>query len=148
VIDLHHIRRYALSTFACGPYSIHGPDHWQRVEDVGLELARDTGADETVVSLFAILHDSCRQNDGRDPLHGPRAADMLGSIAADLLDLDRERLVLLEHAIRYHTAGQTSADPTIGTCWDADRLDLGRVGMRPRERFMSTWAGRRRARSL
>ncbi|HSN56532.1 MAG TPA: hypothetical protein VLT32_17825 [Candidatus Sulfomarinibacteraceae bacterium] len=148
MIDLHRIRRYALSTFACGPYSIHGPDHWQRVEDVGLELARDTGADETVVSLFAILHDSCRQNDGRDPFHGPRAADMLGSIAADLLDLDRERLVLLEHAIRHHTAGLTSTDPTIGTCWDADRLDLGRVGMRPRERFMSTWAGRRRARRL
>jgi uncharacterized protein len=73
---------------------------------------------------------------------------MLGFIAADLLGLDRDRLALLEHAIRHHTAGLTSADPTIGTCWDADRLDLGRVGMRPRERFMSTWAGRRRARGL
>jgi uncharacterized protein len=118
------------------------------VEDVGLELARDTGADEPVVRLFAILHDSCRQNDGRDPLQPPRAADMLNSIAADLLGLDPDRLALLEHAFRHHTAGQTSADPAIGTYWDADRLDLGRAGLRPRERFMSTWAGRRRARRL
>jgi uncharacterized protein len=73
---------------------------------------------------------------------------MLGSIAVYLLDLDRERLVLFEHAIRHHTAGLTSADPTIGTIWNADRLDLGRVGMRPRERFISTWAGRRRARTV
>jgi uncharacterized protein len=33
-----------------------------------------------------------------------------------------------------------SDDPTIGTCWDADRLDLARegVGIQPRARYMST----------
>ena len=38
----------------------------------------------------------------------------------------------------------TTDDPTIGTCWDADRLDIGRVGIIPHERFMSTAAGKRR----
>ena len=33
----------------------------------------------------------------------------------------------------------------VGTCWDADRLDIGRVGIVPHERYMSTAAGRRRA---
>ena len=31
-----------------------------------------------------------------------------------------------------------SEHPTIGTCWDADRLDLGRVGIVPQPKFMST----------
>jgi len=31
---------------------------------------------------------------------------------------------------------------SIGTCWDADRLDLGRVGVIPSVNFMSTPAGK------
>ena len=33
---------------------------------------------------------------------------------------------------------------TIQTCWDADRLDLGRVGMMPDPRFLSTEIAKRR----
>ena len=142
------IRHHAEAIFTLGPHSIHGPDHWRRVENFGLELARESGADKTVVRLFAILHDSCRRNDGGDFHHGPRAADMLSSLVPDLFTLGSDRLSLLEHAIRNHTKGRTSVDPTIGTCWDSDRLDLGRVGMRPHERYMSTKAGRRRVRKL
>jgi len=29
------------------------------------------------------------------------------------------------------------ADPTVQTCWDADRLDLGRVGIKPAARYLS-----------
>lgn len=143
--DWESVYRYAQAIFACGMYSIHGPTHWNRVEKVGLELARETGADQTVVRLFAILHDSCRLNDNDDPGHGPRAADMLGTLIGILFTLDPHRLVLLEQAIRHHTDGMTSDDPTIGTCWDADRLDLGRVGKNPAARFMSTEAGKKRA---
>jgi uncharacterized protein len=69
---------------------------------------------------------------------------MLPSLVPDLFTLEPHRLALLEHAIRHHTAGRTSVDPTIGTCWDADRLDLGRVGMQPHQRYMSTRAARKR----
>ena len=143
--DFACVQRYAQSIFACGSLSVHGPAHWSRVENAGLELARETGADETVVRLFAILHDSCRLNDDKDLGHGPRAADMLGTLIGILLTIDPKRLVLLEQAIRHHTDGLTSDDPTIGTCWDADRLDLGRVGKQPKERYMSTEVGRKRA---
>ena len=142
---MSRVRHYAESIFACGPYSVHGPDHWNRVETVGLDLCHETGADETVVRLFALLHDSCRLDDGSDFLHGPRAADMLGEIAGELFTIEPDRLELLEYAIRHHTGGQISDDPTIGTCWDADRLDIGRVGIIPHERYMSTKPGRRRA---
>jgi len=143
--DFNHIRRHSESIFALGEYSVHGPDHWRRVETVGLELCKETGGDEIVIRLFAILHDSCRLDDGADLLHGPRAADMLGEISGELFTLAPGRLELLEYAIRHHTGGQISDDPTIGTCWDADRLDIGRVGIIPHERYMSTEPGRRRA---
>jgi uncharacterized protein len=144
-VDFARIRDFATSIFALGPYSVHGPDHWQRVETVGLELCQETGADETLVRLFAILHDSCRLDDGADLFHGPRAADMLEEVAGDLFFIDPDRLALLDYAIRHHTGGQISDDSTIGTCWDADRLDIGRVGIIPHERYMSTEPGRRRA---
>jgi uncharacterized protein len=144
-IEFNRIQKHAESIFACGESSVHGPDHWQRVEAVGLELCKETGADEPVVRLFALLHDSCRMDDGADLLHGPRAADMLGDIAGELFTLQPDRLGLLEYAIRHHTGGQVSDDSTIGTCWDADRLDIGRVGIIPHQRYMSTKTGRRRA---
>jgi uncharacterized protein len=35
-----------------------------------------------------------------------------------------------------------SADPTIGVCWDADRLDLPRVGRTIQPRLLNTGAAR------
>ena len=142
--DYACVRRYAQSNFACGSLSVHGPTHWARVERAGLVICRENGADETVVRLFAILHDSCRLNDNDDPGHGPRAADLLGSLVDVLITIDPERLALLEQAIRHHTNGFTTDDPTIGACWDADRLDLGRVGKIPAKKYMSTDLGRMR----
>jgi uncharacterized protein len=144
-IWLAGIRDYVMSIFRCGPASIHGPLHWQRVEAFGLEIAEASGADITVVRLFALLHDACRRNDGDDPDHGPCAADMLARIVPTVFALDRQRLDLLEYAMRHHTSGRTTADSTIGTCWDADRLDIGRVGIAPSADYMSTAAGRQMA---
>ena len=115
----------------------HGIDHWVRVERNGLWLARQVpGVDELVVRLFAALHDSRRQDDGRDIQHGPRAAASLAGLG---LRLDSGRLALLDEAIRTHSFGHTrSEDPTVRACHDADRLDLGRVGRRPDPAFLNT----------
>ena len=40
-------------------------------------------------------------------------------------------LQLQMEACRGHSDGHLNADVTVMTCWDADRLDLGRVGIRP-----------------
>lgn len=136
------IRAYVMSVFQCGSNSIHGPKHWQRVEAFGLSIAESSGADLTVVRLFALLHDSCRLDDGEDPDHGPRAAEMIDRIVPTIFALDWNRLELLKQAIRLHTSGMTTEDPTLGTCWDADRLDIGRAGITPSARYMSTVAGK------
>jgi len=59
--------------------------------------------------------------------------------------LDPQRFGLLEHAVRHHTSGLISDDPTIGACWDADRLDIGRVGITPSPDYMSTACGKEMA---
>ena len=45
-----------------------------------------------------------------------------------LFDLSDCEFSLLHQACAEHADGLTEADVTIQTCWDADRLDLGRVG--------------------
>jgi len=111
---------------------IHGVPHWTRVRWNGLTMARENGARLDVVELFAVLHDSQRFHDGRDRKHGARGADFTLQLNCELLRLDRVGLEMLTHAVRHHSDGLTEADVTVQTCWDADRLDLGRVGIVPR----------------
>jgi uncharacterized protein len=121
---------------------IHGISHWTRVRENGLWLAERTGANSQVVELFAYLHDSKRTNDGRDPGHGERAAHLAQSLQGSTIRLSDEDLERLVYACTYHTDGLTEADVTVQTCWDADRLDLGRVGIRPQARYLCTAAAR------
>ncbi len=53
---------------------IHGVAHWARVLVNGRRLAGETGADPTVVGLFAVFHDARRHNEGYDPENGNRGA--------------------------------------------------------------------------
>lgn len=121
---------------------VHGPAHWARVRENGLYLAPLTGADPEVVKLFALLHDSRRTTEGWDNDHGPDAADFALTLRGDLIQLDDPRFDLLYEACAHHTDGDTEADVTIQTCWDADRLDLGRVGIRPDPARLCTEAAR------
>ncbi len=121
---------------------IHGISHWTRVHENGLWLAELTGANPRIVELFAYLHDAKRINDGRDPGHGQRAAQFAHTLQGSVICLSDEDLERLVYACTYHTAGLTKADITVQTCWDADRLDLGRVGIRPQARYLCTAAAR------
>jgi uncharacterized protein len=121
---------------------IHGISHWARVRENGLQLARLTGADPRIVELFAYLHDSKRINDRRDPGHGQRAALYARALQGSVIRLSDEDLELLVYACAYHTDGLIEADVTVQTCWDADRLDLGRVGIQPKARYLCTSAAR------
>ena len=125
---------------------IHGVSHWRRVERNGLWLAQHTGADLRVVRLFAAFHDSQRRNDDEDPLHGSRAARYLDAMRIRLGCLDEPQFELLIEACAAHSDGERHSHPTIATCWDADRLDLWRVGIEPDPRYLSTPAARELAR--
>ena len=129
-------------TFALPLDGIHGEAHWQRVHENGQRLAEQTGADARIVELFAYLHDSRRLGDGWDRDHGRRAAEFVRSLNDELLALSEDGLDSLAYACTYHTDGLTEASVTIQTCWDADRLDLGRIGVRPDPGHLCTPAAR------
>ena len=97
-----------------------------------------------VVKLFAAFHDCCRMDEYEDPEHGPRAAEFVIELAfKGIIKISAVELGLLVEAIRYHSEGRTKADITVQTCWDADRLDLGRVGVTPSARWLCTDAAKK-----
>ena len=129
--------------FALDWYGIHGIRHWERVRENGLRLAPTTGANPKVVELFAYLHDSRRLDDWEDPGHGARAAVYLQTLRGSCFEISDDELELLVYACRHHSDGLMEGDVTVLTCWDADRLDLGRVGIRPDPKHLCTPAARK-----
>jgi uncharacterized protein len=113
---------------AINPRGLHGLSHWARVYANGMRLAQANGADIDVVELFALFHDSRRLTENADPEHGPRGADFAKQLHGSLFTLDQKKLELLLAACRLHTAAPTHAHVTVQTCFDADRLDLARIG--------------------
>jgi uncharacterized protein len=131
-----------LQKYALPARGIHGVVHWARVLENGQRLAVVTGANIEVVTLFALFHDSRRVNDYTDFGHGYRGAKYARSLRGKLIRLDDTDFELLFEACRLHTDGLTEGDITLQTCWDADRLDLGRVGTNPEPDRLCTDAAR------
>lgn len=125
-----HLLSLILRDYQLDPLGIHGLSHWARVHEFGLKLATQTGADPTVVALFAVFHDSRRLNDGRDPEHGQRGAFLAYDLRGRAFNVSDCQFSLLCRACEGHTRGtpEIESDITVLTCWDADRLDLARVG--------------------
>jgi uncharacterized protein len=143
-LDFPEIWRVLTAHFQLGDWSPHGPNHWKNVEANGLSLARDSDADIIVVRLFAVFHDCERQTDSTDPEHGQRAAALALGLHGSLFSIAPQQLDDLCYACTWHHRGKVTDHPTIGVCWDADRLDLPRVGIRPDVKMMSTAEGKRR----
>ena len=112
---------------------IHGLPHWSRVWFHGRVLAARLDVNPGVLAWFAFLHDSQRHNDHRDPQHGQRAEDFAVRLRREgvLCELADQEFEHLCEAMRLHSDGHTIGEPVILACWDADRLDLARVGIEP-----------------
>ena len=143
--DVLEVRDFALNAWELG--ETHGLSHWRRVERNGILLCAENGKirkdiNIKVVRFFAYLHDKCRLDNWTDIEHGVRSADMLPTIRNTILkDFTDEEVSLLERACRYHTTEHRTGNPTIDVCFDADRLDLGRVGIVPNPKRMATEQG-------
>ena len=141
-LDIPRLVAQILDGNALSPWGIHGVTHWARVMENGLKLAETTGAHPAVVTLFALFHDSRRIDDGDDYGHGGRGAELAREYRGVYYDLPDAEFELLYRACERHTGGRTDDSETVLTCWDADRLDLGRVGSMPDPRYLCTEAGR------
>lgn len=141
-LDLRPILERILREYTLPLDGIHGVAHWARVLENGRRLTETTGANIEIVSLFAILHDSRRLNESTDPEHGPRAAEFASELRGPLLNLADHDFRLLHRACAGHTHERTHPNITIQTCWDSDRLDLGRVGIQPHPSRLCTEAAK------
>jgi uncharacterized protein len=129
--DFPSIMRAILEGYVLRLHGYHGVVHWARVLENGLRISELNGGDHKVVTLFAMFHDSRRVNEHRDNDHGLRGAELARSLRGNLVHLDDDQFDKLFEACRLHTDGLTTRDATLQACWDADRLDLGRVGITP-----------------
>lgn len=122
---------------------IHGLRHWQRVERFASRIAAEEQIQSDVFSLFALFHDACRRNDGRDPFHGPRGAELVRQFHGTYFNLPLAELDRLCEACEGHTRETHHDDPIISICWDADRLDLTRIGIQPDPALLNRDASRK-----
>ena len=136
---INKVKQFSAEGWALGV--CHGVSHWERVERNGLLLATDD-VNTTVVRLFAYLHDKWRVDNWEDIEHGKRAAENLpalrGTLLAGITDGEFE---LLRKACELHTVCHRTGNPTVDACFDADRLDLMRVGITPDPKKMATERG-------
>ncbi len=143
---IQRVRDYVLAHSHVGGF--HGIDHWDRVYMNAQKLITPD-VNPLVVGLFAYLHDACRKDDGEDLQHGPRAAELIDSLRHTLLkDVCDKDIRLLKEACRQHTVTHKTGNPTIDACFDADRLDLDRVGVIPDPARLATQEGKEIARKL
>lgn len=141
-LDIRRVLDSILDQYALPLNGDHGVAHWARVLENGLRLATMTGANVEVIRLFAIFHDSRRLNEATDPQHGPRAAEFAARLRGRAYELPDHDFLLLHRACAGHTHERTHPDVTIQTCWDSDRLDLGRVGIQPHPSRLCTEAAK------
>ena len=137
-IDIKPLLLNISQQYQLHPDGVHGLSHWGRVLENGLRLAETEGGDLTVITLFAIFHDACRQNQSIDPGHGARGADLADLLLSNHRDVNSTQLELLKIACNHHTDAKTEGDITVQICWDSDRLDLFRVGINPKVRYLCT----------
>lgn len=151
----------ALSEHANWQDNIHGLEHSQRVERNVLLLS-DSSVNTTVARLFAYFHDACRSmhshtllfnnNDSSiakpnkeresEAEHGIKAGQLVKSYRNTLLKgLTDNEVEMLATACELHTTTLRTGNATIDICFDADRLDLWRCGIIPRQGKMATSIG-------
>ena len=121
---------------------LHGINHWARVYSNGMRLSECTGANMKVIQLFSVFHDSRRYNENRDMQHGPRGAELAVKLRGNYFELSDKEFDLLYQACRLHTIAGNHESITVQTCFDADRLDLGRVGILPKAKYLCTDAAK------
>ena len=124
-------------------YGDHGLEHWQRVYDNTQKLAQHYEVKSNVFELFALLHDSKRENELIDEKHGPRAAAYAKKLLNEgLITLDKKDEQRLLYACANHTTTDIKNplcnDLIVKICFDSDRLDIGRVGIPPAAKYMAT----------
>jgi len=119
----------------------HGFDHIYRVSEIAFDLALNEAPKfANNIFLAACLHDLGKTTDGPEKNHGLKAI----FIAKKLLKSywPKANINFILKTIIRHEKSLPVNDPAAGCMLDADRLDLFRLKMEPKEKFLSTQGGK------
>ncbi len=128
----------------CGGLALHGISHLRRVAILSGRLANAVGEVVEAAVVMGFLHDCARKNDGNDLEHAHDSAVLARELTERFyphLDVDR-----ICDAIEGHAGGEVTTDPLSACLWDADRLELKRIGRTIDLDLLSTKVAKRLAR--
>ena len=135
------------SQFVLDWHGPHGASHWARVYAHGQAIGAMVGADLRVCELFAFLHDARRLDEDVDRDHGARASEYAAWLRKrEYFELEDHAFSLLQEACARHSEGRVDGNLTVQVCWDSDRLDLARVGIEPKPKYLCTSVAKHPAR--
>ena len=126
---------------ACKGLGLHGMSHLRRVASTAGRIASLISEDVEAAVVTGFLHDCARTDDGGGTSHAHDSACVAKNILPTCyphLDVDR-----LCAGIAGHADGVVTDDLLIGSVWDADRLDLVRLGIEVDLGLLSTSVARR-----
>lgn len=139
--DWNRLRSFSIRRWPDAMGATHGVEHWDKVARFSRMMYQE-GADIDVILAFAYLHDSERKDNAEDIEHGKRASMLIDRIReTELNALSDEQIAKLKRACELHATEHRTGDITIDTCFDADRMDLLRVGITPSPERMATKRG-------
>lgn len=125
----------------CEGLRIHGFSHLRRVAAVAGRIAAAAGEDIESAVVAGFLHDCARRHDGGGVDHAHDSAALTRKLLARFYPhLDAVRLC---DAIARHADGETTEDMLAACVWDADRLELRRLGIEVDPDLLSTEIARR-----
>jgi len=143
--NIHTIAQQVENT--CGPFctcrrlDIHGISHLRRVAITAGRIAASIGEDVESAVVAGFLHDCARSDDGGGTRHAHDSAVLAKKLLSRFYPhLDTVRLC---DAIARHADGETTEDLLAACVWDADRLDLTRLGIEVDPDLLSTTVARR-----
>ena len=134
---------------------VHGFAHWRAIYRNGIKLFPEI--DKTLLFYFSVFHDFFRNNDFSDKAHGKRALVALPLIKENLKMKGKdkskiqEQLDILAFTFEHHDdnpeeynaiENPLKDNTTVRILIDADRLDLGRVGITPLSEYLLTEQGK------
>ena len=124
-------------------YGIHGINHWERVFLNTQKLSKYYNIESDVFELFSILHDSQRVDEYADLEHGKRAKKFIENlIEMGMIKLDKKDQDRLLYACENHTKPNKKhklyGDLIVQICLDSDKMNIGRVGVVPNEKYFLT----------
>ena len=129
----------------CEGLALHGISHLRRVSILSGRLASAVGEDVEAAVVMGFLHDCARTDDKAGDGHAHDSSVLARCLLGRFYPhLDADRIC---HAIARHADGEVTDDGLAACLWDADRLELKRIGREIDLDLLSTEVARRLARA-